>query len=159
MGTPRRVGWYTVSTSRGLFQFFLFFDPTCSKFTQDWIIILLAHRLFTYNPCALTFVAALFIMALGQRGLACVGHDAIHGNLASNRVCSCSRNFLTLFNLLIAKQRLNDTLANLFLAPPLLSTATTQRKQHSAHHHLLGTKDDPDHGEGNETSLRHYRVS
>jgi fatty acid desaturase len=32
------------------------------------------------------------------------------------------------------------------------------RNSHTDHHHHLGGKDDPDHGEGNLTSLRHYRV-
>ncbi|CRG90970.1 fatty acid desaturase family protein [Talaromyces islandicus] len=109
------------------------------KFTQDWAIILASHRIFTYHPSVLTFVAAAFLMAWGQRGIACVGHDAIHGNLASHR-------------------KVNDLITNIFLAPPLLSTATTQRKQHSLHHHLLGTKEDPDHGEDNETSLKHCRM-
>lgn len=71
----------------------------------------------------------------------------------------CSQGSGTLYTDQEPIQRLNDIITNIFLAPPLLSTATTQRKQHGAHHHLLGSKDDPDHGEGNETSLKHYRVS
>lgn len=50
-------------------------------------------------------------------------------------------------------------MAEVFLAPPLMSTAHLQRQAHSAHHHYLGTKDDPDHGLHNDTSLKHCRVS
>ncbi|KAL8784504.1 MAG: hypothetical protein Q9195_009014 [Heterodermia aff. obscurata] len=54
--------------------------------------------------------------------------------------------------------RWNDIIANAFLAPAFVTTARLQRQQHSAHHHYLGTKADPDHGLGNATSLKHYRV-
>lgn len=39
-----------------------------------------------------------------------------------------------------------------------MSTANLQRSSHNAHHLYLGTAKDPDHGNRNETSLRHYRV-
>lgn len=58
-----------------------------------------------------------------------------------------------------SSQFLNDLIADVFLAPPHMSTSKIQRANHNAHHRYLGTKDDPDHGEHNNTSLRHYRVS
>ncbi|KAE8453248.1 hypothetical protein EG329_011315 [Mollisiaceae sp. DMI_Dod_QoI] len=109
------------------------------KTVQDWAIIILGHQIFVHHPDITTALLAMVFMAWGQRGLACIGHDSIHGNLVRNRF-------------------LNDLLADLFLAPPLLSTAKTQRAQHNAHHNYLGTKKDPDHGEGNEMSLKHYRT-
>ena len=54
-------------------------------------------------------------------------------------------------------QKWNDLIADTLLAPPLMSTARLQRQDHTAHHHYLGTKDDPDHGLHNDTSLKHYR--
>ncbi|KAK6194102.1 hypothetical protein LQW54_011787 [Pestalotiopsis sp. IQ-011] len=113
---------------------------TCGrKILQDWTIIIVGHQIFVRNPNIITALVAMAFMALGQRGLACVGHDSIHGNL-------------------VRKRPLNDLLADLFLAPPLLSTTKTQRAQHNAHHNYLGTNKDPDHGEGNDSSLKHYRT-
>ncbi|KAF2727545.1 hypothetical protein EJ04DRAFT_136518 [Polyplosphaeria fusca] len=105
---------------------------------QDWLIITAAHQLYSRYPGWGTFAVSVILMAWGQRGLSNLAHDSIHRNLA-------------------ASKNTNDLLANVFLAPPLMSTSRLQRLDHTAHHHYLGTKDDPDHGIHNETSLRHYR--
>lgn len=85
------------------------------------------------------FVVAVGLMSWGQKGLSTLAHDAIHRNLTSNK-------------------RLNDLLSDTFLCPALMSTARSQRESHAAHHNNLGTSTDPDHGLGNETSLKHYRT-
>lgn len=53
---------------------------------QDWTLIIVGHQIFIRNPNVITAVVAMAFMALGQRGLACVGHDSIHGNLVRKRV-------------------------------------------------------------------------
>ncbi|KAF2035004.1 hypothetical protein EK21DRAFT_107636 [Setomelanomma holmii] len=105
---------------------------------QDWLIIVAAHQLYSRYRNWATFAVAVLLMAWGQRGLSNLAHDSIHRNL-------------------VASKETNDLIANVFLAPPLMSTARLQRLDHTAHHHYLGTKDDPDHGIHNETSLKHYR--
>ncbi|KIJ65768.1 hypothetical protein HYDPIDRAFT_109775 [Hydnomerulius pinastri MD-312] len=108
------------------------------KIIQDWTIILAGHQIYTRQPSVATFLAAALLMAWGQRGLSNLAHDSIHRNLTAGK-------------------KINDSLADAFLASPLMSTAYLQRQAHTAHHHYLGTKDDPDHGEHNDTSLKHYR--
>lgn len=58
------------------------------KILQDWTIIIVGHQIFVRNPNIITALVAMAFMALGQRGLACVGHDSIHGNLVRKRVSS-----------------------------------------------------------------------
>ncbi|KIJ65770.1 hypothetical protein HYDPIDRAFT_27004 [Hydnomerulius pinastri MD-312] len=108
------------------------------KIIQDWTIILAGHQIYVRQSSVPTFLAAAFLMAWGQRGLSNLAHDSIHRNLT-------------------ASKKINDSLADAFLASPLMSTAYLQRQAHAAHHRYLGTKDDPDHGEHNDTSLKHYR--
>ncbi|KAF3490578.1 Fatty acid desaturase, type 1 [Arthroderma uncinatum] len=113
--------------------------PCLLKIARDWALILAAYQLFARFPSSPTFIAALLLMSWGQRGLSTLAHDSIHGNLYKNKW-------------------INDLVTNVFLAPALMSTAKLQRASHSAHHNYLGTEDDPDHGEHNPTSLRHYRT-
>ncbi|KAF9230935.1 hypothetical protein BU15DRAFT_83007 [Melanogaster broomeanus] len=83
---------------------------------QDWTIILAGHQMYIWQPSVATFLAAMVLMAWGQRGLSNLAHDAIHRNLTRSK-----------------------------------------RQAHTAHHHYLGTENDPDHGLHNDTSLKHYR--
>ncbi|KAK2612806.1 hypothetical protein QQS21_001258 [Conoideocrella luteorostrata] len=108
------------------------------KLFKDWAMIVAGHQLFIRQPSWATLVVALLLMSWGQRGLSTLAHDSIHMNLFKNK-------------------KLNYYVANLALAPPAMSTAKQQRSAHNAHHWYLGTAEDPDHGDGNETSLRHYR--
>ncbi|KAF9236608.1 fatty acid desaturase-domain-containing protein [Melanogaster broomeanus] len=108
------------------------------KIIPDWTIILAGHQMYIWEPSVATFLAAMVLMAWGQRGLSNLAHDAIHGNFTRSK-------------------KLNDSLADAFLAPPLMSTAYLQRQVHTTHHHYLGTENDPNHGLHNDTSLKHYR--
>ncbi|CAB5283797.1 fatty acid desaturase [Burkholderia multivorans] len=91
----------------------------------DWIIIFLSvfamYRIgWTAMPIAL--------VAIGnrQRALGNLLHEASHGNLSQNR-------------------HLNDYLANLLLAAPLLNSLTLYRELHARHHAWLGDAErDPD---------------
>ncbi|KAF9237007.1 fatty acid desaturase-domain-containing protein [Melanogaster broomeanus] len=109
------------------------------KIIQDWTIILASHQMYIWEASVATFLTAMVLMAWGQRGLSNLAHDAIHRNLTRSK-------------------KLNDTLADAFLAYPLMGTAYLQRQVHTAHHHYLGTENDPDHGLHNDTSLKHYRL-
>ncbi|KZZ92895.1 Fatty acid desaturase, type 1 [Moelleriella libera RCEF 2490] len=108
------------------------------KLMKDWGMIVAGHQLFVRQPSPATLLAGLLLMSWGQRGLSTLAHDSIHMNLFKNK-------------------KLNHLVANLALAPPAMSTANQQRNSHNAHHWYLGTAEDPDHGDGNDTSLRHYR--
>ena len=52
----------------------------------------------------------------------------------------------------------NYIVGDLFLSHALMTSVKGYRASHNDHHRHLGKKDDPDHGEGNATSMRHYRV-
>ncbi|KAI0058751.1 hypothetical protein BV25DRAFT_1196009 [Artomyces pyxidatus] len=109
------------------------------QIARDWMLALLGHQLYIWRPNVWTIVAAMLLMAWSQRGISNLAHDSLHRNL-------------------FIRKSLNDWVADLFLAPPLMNTATLQRMSHTAHHHYLGTKDDPDHGVDSDTSLKHYRT-
>ncbi|KAF9814400.1 hypothetical protein IEO21_05134 [Rhodonia placenta] len=104
----------------------------------DWLAAIIGWQTYVWRPNAWTFTFALLLMAWSQRGISNLAHDCNHYNLFKRRI-------------------LNDVVGDLFLAPAHMSTVRLQRKAHTAHHHYLGTKDDPDHGLHNETSLKHYR--
>jgi len=72
----------------------------------------------------LTYVAGVVWIGARQHALLVLMHDAAHGRLLSNR-------------------RWNDVAGEL-LAWPLGVTMHGFRKSHLAHHHFLGTGDDPD---------------
>ncbi|KAL8719513.1 MAG: hypothetical protein Q9225_003480 [Loekoesia sp. 1 TL-2023] len=113
-------------------------DSLPSNIVRDWGIILASTQLYIYYPSTVSFVAAIFFISWGQRGLSNLAHDSVHRNL-------------------VAKKKWNDIIADTFLTPAFLTTAKLQREAHTAHHHYLGTAADPDHGLNNETSLKHYR--
>lgn len=110
-----------------------------SKISQDWALILSGFLVFLQCPDIKGFLIAVALMSWGQKGLATLSHDAIHRNLLKNK-------------------KLNDLVSDIFLCPALMATAKGQRASHAAHHNYLGTSTDPDHGLGNETSLKHYRT-
>ncbi|MBN3846119.1 fatty acid desaturase [Paraburkholderia sp. Ac-20342] len=91
----------------------------------DWIVIYLSVFAVYQIGWALTPVA---LVAIGnrQRALGNLLHEASHGNLSQNR-------------------RLNDYLAHLLLAAPLLDSLTLYRELHARHHAWLGdAQRDPD---------------
>lgn len=90
----------------------------------EWVAIggaiALCHQF--WHP-ALYLVAVLFIGAR-QHALGILMHDAAHVRLFNHR-------------------RLNDAVANLFLAWPILYTMEGYRRNHLAHHVHLNTAEDP----------------
>ncbi|KAF7326457.1 hypothetical protein MVEN_02616300 [Mycena venus] len=67
--------------------------------------------------------------------------------------CACA---LFHFNLFSSK-RWNYFVGDFLMCPSLMATMRSQREAHVAHHNYLGSEQDPDHGLGNKTSLKHYR--
>lgn len=91
----------------------------------DWIIICVSVFAVCQIGWTLTPVA---LVAIGnrQRALGNLLHEASHGNLSPNR-------------------HLNDLLAHLLLAAPLLNSLTVYRELHARHHAWLGdAQRDPD---------------
>jgi fatty acid desaturase len=78
--------------------------------------------LLFWAPCY--FLLAVFA-ARQMRGLECLVHEASHYNWTR-------------------RKRLNDTLADLFAAWPVLSEVTSYRKTHLLHHRNLGSPEDTD---------------
>ncbi|KAJ7849764.1 fatty acid desaturase-domain-containing protein [Mycena leptocephala] len=105
---------------------------------MDWGVALASWQLYLHISNVFTFVLALFCMAYSQRGISNLTHDCSH------------------FNLFSAK-RWNYFVGDFLMCPSLMATMRSQREAHVAHHNYLGSEQDPDHGLGNKTSLKHYR--
>ncbi|AJX95583.1 fatty acid desaturase family protein [Burkholderia pseudomallei] len=91
----------------------------------DWIVIGVAawgaFRIGRWAP-----LLAIFVIGNRQRALGNLLHDAGHRNLSAQR-------------------SINDSIAQIFLAPPLLSSLELYRQRHARHHAWLGDRAyDPD---------------
>ncbi|QNB17484.1 fatty acid desaturase [Paraburkholderia tropica] len=96
-----------------------------SDIAVDWMIIALSV-LVVYRLGWAIAPIALVTIGNRQRALGNLLHEASHGNLSQNR-------------------RINDSLAHLLLAPPLLNSLTVYRELHARHHAWLGdVQRDPD---------------
>ncbi len=91
----------------------------------DWTVIVGVLTVAHLLDNLLFLLVAAPVMASRQHGLAVLMHDASHFLLHENR-------------------RLNDTIANLLTAYPILITVESFRRNHLRHHHHLGTPKDPD---------------
>ncbi|KAJ7340707.1 fatty acid desaturase-domain-containing protein [Mycena albidolilacea] len=105
---------------------------------MDWGVALASWQLYLHISNVFTFVLALFCMAYSQRGISNLTHDCSHFNLFSSK-------------------RWNYFVGDFLMCPSLMATMRSQREAHVAHHNYLGSEQDPDHGLGNKTSLKHYR--
>ena len=88
----------------------------------DWMIIFVSVWA-VYRVGWMITPVALLIIGNRQRALGNLLHEASHGNLSAHR-------------------RINDCLAHLLLAAPLLASLSVYRDQHARHHAWLG---DPQH--------------
>ena len=89
-----------------------------------WAQILAGLSLFAWSPGFLTYIAAVFLIAGGQHGLALVAHEFIH------------------YNVIPGNRRLNDFLGTwLFAAPGGLPYAL-YRHRHFLHHRYYSTDQD-----------------
>ena len=91
----------------------------------DWTAICLAvWGAFRIGRSA--WLIAVFVIGNRQRALGNLLHDAAHRNLN-------------------ARARINDIIANIFLAPPLFNSLPLYRQEHARHHACLGDSTcDPD---------------
>lgn len=97
---------------------------------MDWLIVLLAWRLVIALPHMLTVPAALVLIGSRQRALGNLLHDASH-------------------YLLCTSKRINDVVAQLFLALPMVASIREYRQSHFQHHANLGDQiADPDYFAG-----------
>ncbi len=100
---------------------------------SDWLIILAAATACeVLGRCSLRWptvllvnAISLVIIALRQRGLECLVHEASHFNFSRN-------------------QRLNDYLGDFLAAIPVVSSTAAFRFWHYRHHSHYGAEDDPD---------------
>lgn len=91
----------------------------------DWLVIFLSTWA-TYRIGWVLVPFALIVIGNRQRALGNLLHEASHGNLSTRR-------------------RINDQLAHLLLAPPLLNSLQVYRDLHARHHAWLGDPSrDPD---------------
>jgi fatty acid desaturase len=94
---------------------------------SNWLIVLVTMAIVARWPNPLTVVAALFVIAARQLGLAVVMHEAAHRTLFRSR-------------------RLNDWAGNWLAAYPVWAEVAPYRAYHLVHHTRTGTDDDPDLG-------------
>ena len=116
-----------------------------------------AWQIYDYAPSVPSFVVGVLFVAYAQRGMSNLLHDCAHFNLFATTV----RFFLLPFPVVSSfffSQTNNYIVGDLFLSHALMTSVKGYRASHNDHHRHLGKKDDPDHGEGNATSMRHYRV-
>ncbi|AIP33748.1 fatty acid desaturase family protein [Paraburkholderia xenovorans LB400] len=91
----------------------------------DWMVIFISAWA-TFRIGWVISPLALVVVGNRQRALGNLLHEAGHGNLSTRR-------------------EVNDCLAHLFLALPLLSSLSVYREQHARHHAWLGhPQRDPD---------------
>lgn len=91
----------------------------------DWIIIFAAILLCEMYWHPLIYLLAIAVIGGRQHGLGILGHEAVHYRLFNSKT-------------------LNDWVADLFIAWPLLFTTSHFRSAHFRHHNHLGTLKDPD---------------
>lgn len=91
----------------------------------DWAIIAAAMVLWRVYPAWPVYLLAWIIVGNRQHALGILGHDGGHRLISRNR-------------------RLNDLLTNLFVFWPLGVDLQAYRRFHFAHHHHLGSADDPE---------------
>ena len=97
------------------------------QLSMDWLVIIAAWRMVIWKPHFLTVFAALVLIGSRQRALGNLLHDSSH-------------------YLLCANKRINDAIAQMFLALPMLATIREYRQAHFQHHARLGDqKSDPDY--------------
>ena len=94
---------------------------------SNWLLIFATMALVAWAPNPLTIIAALFVIAARQLGMAIVMHEAAHRTLFRNR-------------------RLNDWVGNWLAAYPVWAEAGPYRAYHLVHHSRTGTDQDPDLG-------------
>ena len=98
---------------------------SCASFALDWAAVLLS-AFAVWKMGALAAPIAILVIGSRQRALSNLVHDASHGNLFSNR-------------------KVNDAVANILGAYPMLDTVEVYRKSHMDHHRHLGSLEhDPD---------------
>jgi fatty acid desaturase len=94
---------------------------------SNWILVLAAMAVVAWAPNPVTIVAALFVIAARQLGLAVVMHEAAHRTLFRTRW-------------------LNDWAGNWLAAYPVWAEVGPYRAYHLVHHSRTGTDQDPDLG-------------
>jgi len=92
---------------------------------MEWIaiIVMIAISIFVHNP--FFYILAVAFIGARQHALLILMHDGTHYRLFNNR-------------------KLNDWVAELFLAWPCFTSAQFYRQNHFPHHKYLNTADDPD---------------
>lgn len=91
----------------------------------DWAVVIGAAVLCERFWHPLLYVAAVLVIGGRQHALGVIAHDGSHYTLFRNR-------------------RVNDLIAEIFLAWPILASLRAYRRAHLAHHANLNTELDPD---------------
>lgn len=104
-------------------------QPSAAKITMDlifdWLFIAAAFAFFAYLQTWWSAVISFIVIGCCQYRLFILGHDGLHGNLSRSR-------------------EKNDFMARWLIYAPMFMGFADAKRNHLAHHQMLGTPEDPD---------------